>query len=432
MVAFCDIDTQRIDGAKKRFPDAKSYTDFRKLLEENEDNIDIVTVSTPDHTHAPAALMAMRMGKHVYCQKPMTHAIYEARLMGQVAKEQGVATQMGNQGSSHDGLRKAAAIIKAGKLGKPLAAHVWTNRPVWPQGGPAPEPTKCPEHVKWDLWLSVAKDRPYANGYHPFSWRGFWDFGTGALGDMACHTMNMPFAALNLTNAIAVTGKSSGHNKVTYPSSSQIQFDFAELGDRPPISLTWYDGGRLPRLYTKTWNALSSMWEADKNRDAIMELFGRALSKEKQLEGAKKAFEGKNPKRPSSGCMVICEKGTVFSPQDYGSEFLIVDNVKKDSLDILPVPDADFVKAPGTQDVDEANIRHVAEWVNAIRTGSQTFSNFTNHAGPLTEMVLLGNLGIWCDGKKVEWDHKNLKSTNVEGLEEMVKPVYRKGYVLDV
>ncbi|MFH1269121.1 MAG: Gfo/Idh/MocA family oxidoreductase, partial [Planctomycetota bacterium] len=213
MVAICDIDTQRLEAAQKRFPKAKAFTDFRKMLEEMEGSIDAVTVSTPDHCHAPAALMAMRMGKHCFCQKPMTRSIYEARLMGQVAKEKGVATEMGNQGTAENGLREAASLVKAGALGAVSEAHVWTNRPIWPQGGGRPEPEQCPDNIKWDLWLGPAPERPYAKGYHPFAWRGWWDFGTGALGDMACHTLNMPFAACDLRDPISVQAVTSGHNK---------------------------------------------------------------------------------------------------------------------------------------------------------------------------------------------------------------------------
>jgi len=192
MVAICDTDTGRLDGAAKRFEGAKKFTDFRVMLEEMGDKIDAVTVSTPDHTHAPAALMAMRMGKHCFCQKPLTHSIYEARLLGEVAREKGVATQMGNQGTAGSGLRKA-------------------------QGGDRPTPQPVPENLKWDLWLGPAPERPYGPGYHPFAWRGWWDFGTGALGDMACHTMNMPYAGLDLRDPISVQAETSDHNGDSYP-----------------------------------------------------------------------------------------------------------------------------------------------------------------------------------------------------------------------
>ncbi len=198
LIAICDVDENTLKAGKKRYPKTKTFTDFRKLLETMHKSIDAVTVSTTDHMHAPIALMAMRMGKHCFCQKPLTRTIYEARLMARVAKEMKVATQMGNQGTAMTGARKAAAALRAGAIGAVKEVHVWTNRPVWPQGGPRPAPKPCPPNLKWDLWLGPAPERPYAHGYHPFSWRGWWDFGTGALGDMACHTANMAYMGLDL------------------------------------------------------------------------------------------------------------------------------------------------------------------------------------------------------------------------------------------
>jgi len=379
MVAICDTDENLLNKAgKKRFPKAKRYTDFRKMLDEMGGSIDAVTVSTPDHTHGPAALMAMRMGKHCFCQKPLSHTIYEARLMAKVAEEKGVATQMGNQFTAHGGLRKAASMIKAGTLGPVKEVHIWTNRPVWPQGGPRPKPVECPAHLKWDEWLSVAPKRPYANGYHPFAWRGWWDFGTGALGDMACHTVNMPYMALNLRDPIAVQAETSGHNKDSYPKWSIIAFDFPELNGRPPVKLFWYDGGKRP----------------DK------ELFqGKPISK--------------------SGCLVIGDRETFYGPGDYCEQDLHL-------LGGTEFPEVEWVESPG----------HFAEWIRAIKGGEPAVSNFATYAGGLTETMLLGNLAVWVadkgKGEKVEWDAKNLKSTNVSGLESIIKPTYPAGYTLDV
>ncbi|OHB78386.1 MAG: dehydrogenase [Planctomycetes bacterium RBG_16_64_12] len=377
MVAICDIDTKRLEAAQERFPKAKLFTDFRKMLEEMDKSIDAVTVSTPDHCHAPAGLMAMRMGKHCFCQKPMTHSIYEARLMGQVAKEKGVATEMGNQGTAEDGLRKAAALVQAGALGAVSEVHVWTNRPIWPQGGDRPEPEECPDHIEWDLWLGPAPERPYAQGYHPFSWRGWWDFGTGALGDMACHTLNMPFAALDLRDPISVQAVTSGHNKDSYPKWSIITYEFAANDSRPAVKLFWYDGGKRP---------------------------------DKEL------LDGKTPS--GSGCAIIGEKGKIYSPDDYGAQFEI--------LGAVELPEVEFEKSPG----------HFAEWVRAIKGGPPAMSNFPDYASPLTETVLLGNLAVWVaaaegEGEKVEWDAQNMKATNVAGLETIIKPEYREGYTLD-
>jgi len=377
MVAICDIDTNRLAGAQKRFPEAKAFTDFRKMLEEMGDSIDAVTISTPDHTHAAAALMAMRMGKHCFCQKPMTHSIYETRLMAKVAREKGVATEMGNQGTAEPGLREAAAVIKAGALGTVTEVHVWTNRPIWPQGGPRPEPEECPPHIKWDLWIGPAPYRPYAKGYHPFAWRGWWDFGTGALGDMACHTLNMPFAALDLRDPISVQAVTSGHNKDSYPKWSIITYEFDATDARGALKLFWYDGGKKP---------------------------------DKEL------LDGRNPS--GSGCVVVGEKGKIYSPNDYGARYEILGDVEK--------PEVEFEKSPG----------HFAEWVRAIKGGPPAMSNFPDYATPLTETVLLGNLAVWVaadegEGEKVEWDAKNMKAKNIPGLETIIKPEYREGYTLD-
>ncbi|MBN2473877.1 MAG: Gfo/Idh/MocA family oxidoreductase [Pirellulales bacterium] len=379
MVAICDVDTGRLEGTGKKFTKAKQYTDFRKLLEEMEKSIDAVTVSTPDHTHAPAALMAMRMGKHCFCQKPLTHTIYEARLMGKVAKEKGVATQMGNQGTAGSGLRKAAAMMRAGRLGTPKEVVVWSNRPIWPQGGPRPEPKDPPEHLKWDLWLGPAAERPYGNGYHPFAWRGWWDFGTGALGDMACHTVNMPYMGLDLFNPTSVQAVTSGHNRDSYPKWSIIDFEFPATDWRPAVKFTWMDGGKRP---------------------------------DPEL------LDGDKPQ--GSGCVVIGTKGKLYSGNDYGGIDKLYGDID-DSDDGL-----EYDKSPG----------HFEEWVNAIKGGKPARSSFADYAGGLTETILLGNLAVYVaadgEGERVQWDAQNLKVKNISGLENIVKPVYRDGYTLDV
>ncbi len=369
MVAICDVDTGRLAGAGKKFEGAKTFTDFRKMLEEMEKSIDAVTVSTPDHTHAPAALMAMRMGKHCFCQKPMTHSIYEARLMGQVAREKGLATQMGNQGTAGEGLRRAAALMRGGAIGTVTEVHVWTNRPIWPQGGPRPEPADPPENLEWDLWLSAAPERPFGKGYHPFAWRGWWDFGTGALGDMACHEMNMAYMGLDLKDPVSVQAVTSGHNKDSFPKWSIITYEFPANDWRPGLKMVWWDGGKRP---------------------------------------PEELFDGQKPRGSS---LIVGEKGKINGGQLIGGTEIEVE----------------YPKSPG----------HFDEWTRAIQGGEPAVSNFPDYAGPLTETVLLGNLAVWVaaekgQGEKVEWDAKNLKSTNVEGLEQIVKPVYRKGYTLDV
>lgn len=375
IVAICDVDERTLDGAARRFPKAKRYNDFRKMLDEMHSSIDAVTVSTPDHTHAPAAAMAMKLGKHCFCQKPLTHSIYEARTLAEIARERDLATMMGNQGTAEPALRKAAAVIQAGALGTVSEVHVWTNRPIWAQGGPRPEPAEVPANVHWDLFLGPAPERPFAPGYHPFAWRGWWDFGTGALGDMACHTMNMPFMALNLRDPVAVTATTSGHNKDSYPEWSEIVYEFPETDSRTAVNMYWYDGGRRP--------------------DPEL------------LEGQEV---------PPSGALLVGEKGKLFSPGDYGGSYRMLGGAEE--------PDVDFERSPG----------HFDEWVRAIQGGPAAVSNFPDYAGALTETVLLGNLAVWQaadgEGERVEWDATSLRPTSHPDLMAIVKREYREGWSL--
>ena len=232
IVAVCDIDQKRLDAEAAKYKEAKKYFDYRELLHELGPRIDAVTVSTPDHTHAPAAVMAMRMSKHVYCQKPLTHSVWEARLMRETAREKKVCTQMGNQGTANPGFRRGAEIVRAGDLGMIREVHVWTNRPFkyWKQSPDIvarPKDTPpVPSHVHWDLFLGSAPERPYNPIYHPHDWRGWWDFGTGSLGDMACHTANLTFMALQLGLPTRVSAKSGPINSETYPAWAIINYEF--------------------------------------------------------------------------------------------------------------------------------------------------------------------------------------------------------------
>jgi predicted dehydrogenase len=374
MVAICDVDDKTLEKGANRFKGAKKFNDFRKMLEDMGSKIDAVTVSTPDHNHAAVSLLYMRAGKHCFCQKPLTHTIYEADLVGKTAEKMKVATQMGNQGTADANLRKVAAMVRGGSVGNVKEVHVWTNRPIWAQGKDRPAPKDPPENLHWDLWLGTAKERPFGDGYHPFSWRGFWDFGTGALGDMACHTVNMPFMALDLFDPISVEAQSSGNNKEMYPNWSIIKFEFPKNDNRPPLSLTWYDGGKRP---------------------------------EKSL------FEGKNI--DSSGVLVIGEEGKLYAPGDYCEKGYSL-------LGKAHEPKVEFEKSPG----------HFAEWVRAIKTNNEkpARSNFPTYASRLTKTILLGNLAVWA-GSKVEWDPVNLKATNMPELEAIVHPQYRSGYQLE-
>ncbi len=394
IVAICDVDEDTLGKGADRpgFEKAKRYYDFRKMLDEVGKEIDAVTVSTPDHTHAPAAAMAMRMGKACFVQKPLTHAISEARKLGELAAEYKVATQMGNQGTANTALRIGAAAIQGGAIGTVKEVHVFTNRPIWPQGIERPTAADpIPSTLHWDEWLGPAPERPYARGvYHPFAWRGWWDFGTGALGDMACHTVNMPFAALNLRDPISVVAKTSGHNKETYPAWSVIEFEFPANDQRPPVQMIWYDGKQLPPASLLDDPLLGSCeplvralkWKPDSDYGMI------------------------------TGSLFLGDKGALFGQGDYADEmhFIGVDQPKN----------LQYKKSPG----------HFKEWVNAIKGGEPAMSNFPNYASPLTETILLGNLAVWADGKKVEWDAKNMVATNAPELKSIVFPEYRPGYAL--
>ncbi|HUC85342.1 MAG TPA: Gfo/Idh/MocA family oxidoreductase, partial [Candidatus Acidoferrales bacterium] len=264
IVALCDVDADRCAGQRKKYPDAKFYQDYRKMFDDMADGIDAVTVSTPDHMHAIVASLAMKHGKHVYCQKPLVQTIYEARYLRNLAKSSGLVTQMGNQGSSADGLRRAVECIQAGIIGQVHEVHIWTNRPVWPQGMGRPEGSDpVPASLDWDLWIGAAPVRSFKRDvYHPFKWRGWQDFGTGALGDMACHTVNMPFRALHLGYPTEIEATVIGDmNQETYPFGSKIRFEFPtrktklaaahktflhrhDVLEQGPVTFTWYDGGR--------------------------------------------------------------------------------------------------------------------------------------------------------------------------------------------
>jgi predicted dehydrogenase len=393
VVAVADVDSNQLKRAEKSFPGAKTFADFRTMLETMAGEFDAVTVSTPDHAHVIAAAQAMSLGKHCFCQKPLTRAIAEARQLGELARSRGVATQMGNQGTAADSLRKAAAFIQSAALGPVKEVHVWTNRPVWPQGGGRPAEAPVPKNLDWDVWIGPSAMRPYGPGYHPFAWRGFWDFGTGALGDMACHTFNMPFMALDLRDPASVQATTSGHNKETYPKWSIIDFEFPTLGERAAVKVKWYDGGKVPE------QALFAGLPGPTKKDA----------------------DGKTVEQPfkaaPSGVLVVGEKDTLYAPGDYCEKGFTLKSGTTPA-------DVEFEKSPG----------HFQEWIRAIKGGPASRSNFPDYGGPLTETILLGNLAVWAAdtpetaGKKVEWDAKNLVPTNAPELEQIVRPVYREGW----
>ncbi len=386
ILALCDVDEKRRGkNVVEKFPDAKFYHDFREMLEKEAKRIDAVTVSTPDHTHAPAAMMAMKMGKHVYCQKPLTHTIWEARQLTETARKAGVATQMGNQAHANEPIRRAVELVRAGMLGKVTEVHTWTNRPIWPQGMKSrPAAEAVPETLDWDLWLGPAPDQSYSSEYVPFKWRGWWDFGTGALGDMGCHIMDMPFWALDLKHALSVEAEQDSNTAVAGPTWSTITYTFAPGKHHKKLKYMWYDGV---------------------SKD------GGHAPPDEVLEGC-----GMAPKVAVSkfDLVMIGEKGKLF--------------FQRGKVDMVTSPGslleeyADTPKSvPRVKDED-------AEWITAIKGGPAALSNF-DYSGPLTEFVLLGNLAIRA-GQKIEWDGENMKATNCPAADQYVRRAYRKGWEL--
>jgi predicted dehydrogenase len=385
IVAICDVDQNILDRKARQFPKAKRYVDYRKMFDEMGDRIDAVTVSTPDHSHAAATALALRHGKHVYTQKPLARSVYECRRLAELAREAGVATQMGNQGTANSSLRRNAYRVRAGALGTVTEVHVWTNRPLWPQGIDRLVPTVPPAGLDWDLWLGPAPERPYGDGYVPGDWKGFWDFGTGALGDMACHTVNLPFMALDLRDPVAVTATSTGHNRDSYPTASRIVYEFPATAQRPAVTMIWYDGGNLPPI--------------DLIPSALLSETGEA---------------------PSSGSLIVGDKGSLYAPGDYGADGQIVEGIEVGTIS--------FPESPG----------HWEEFVRAIRGGEPAMSNFPDYSGALAETILLGNLAVWPTeegvGERILWDAANLRVLNGgdvgRRLAHIIKPDYREGYSL--
>jgi hypothetical protein len=407
VAALCDVDENLLNAKAKKFPNAKLFRDFRKMFDEIGKSIDAVTVSTPDHCHGIIAGTAMRMGKHVYCQKPLTQTVYEARTLRQLAKDKKVATQMGNQGSAGPGLRRAVEVIQSGLIGDVSEVHVWSNRPIWPQGLARPEGSDpVPPELDWDLWLGPAKQRPYKKDvYAPFKWRGWRDFGTGALGDMACHTVNMPFRAVKMgyPNVVECELASRVYEE-TFPKSSRIRFEFPEREGLPPLKFWWYDGN-----------------PDDKN-----------LSPLRPSADITKEIVDMRGKLPTSGALLIGSKGKVFSPDDYGSQFYVMLKDEKKYMGsgnheaVKAIPES-IPRAPGKGDDQSMKV----EWFEMIRDiNKPSYSNF-DIAAYLTEIILLGCIALNVgEGVRMEWDGPNMKSPNVPDAAKFVKRDSRPGWEL--
>ncbi len=403
LVGICDVDGRTLAKKGREFPDAAKFTDFREMFDALGDKFDLVTVSTPDHTHAVAAIRAMKMKKHVYCQKPLTWSIYEARQMREVAAEMGVVTQMGNQGTSEDGLRKAVEVIRSGAIGDVREVHVWTNRPIWPQGIGRPKGTDpIPSELNWDAWIGPAAMRPHKEGiYHPFKWRGWVDFGTGALGDMACHTTNLPVMALNLWDPVAVTAV---HNpgifeNETFPNATTLKYEFPERNGLAACDFYWYDGGDLPP------QSLTSQ---------LPEAF------------RKKIDQQRNGGDRTSAALLVGSQGMLLSENDYGGAFVLLPEERFTSF---KPPEQSIPRIPFKGGIDE---RQKWEFVQTCKGeyAPGTLSNF-GYAGRLTETILTGNLAVRAaEGQRIEWDAEKLVCTNLPELNQFVHRQYRDGWTL--
>lgn len=387
VVALCDVDAHRLADAAKRHPGAKTYADYRKMLEQKD--IEAVVVSTPDHHHFLASMIALRLGKHVYCQKPLTHLVWEARELAREAARHKVATQMGTQGHATEGVRLLVEWLAAGVIGDVQEIHIWTDRPAgwWPQGVERPSGADpVPEGLDWDLWIGPAPMRPFKRDvYHPFKWRGWWDFGTGALGDIGCHALDWPWWALNLTAPSSVEAIQHGQTSETGPLWSDITYQFPANGTRPGLKLTWYDGRNQETPKD------SPQWKSMKMLHELAELGDRPMPVGGQL------YIG------TKGKMLVQSAGPRLVPESRMADF------KR--------PEATLARNPHG---------HYGEWLKACAEGTPTGSNFA-YAGPLAEAVLLGNVALRT-GKRVEWDSANLRITSDAAANALLRREYRKGW----
>lgn len=378
IVAICDVDSNQAKRAAKPFPWAKIYTDFNDLLE-TEKNIDAVMVATPDHNHAVITMKALKMGKHVFCQKPLTHSVHEALEIKKAAEKAKVATQMGNQGQATEGARLVSEYIQAGAIGKVREIHSWSNRipDISPRGIPRPKETPAvPANLDWDLWLGPSPYRPYNPCYLPFRWRGWWDFGTGVLGDIGCHNLSAAFKALKLGWPVSVESCSThwtapGEIKnETAPKASITTFRFAQKGDQPELTIRWYDGGLMPPIPEEL--------------------------------GDRNIFV-------NDGTLIVGDSGMLFNHK------LLPEKRAK----AFGAPPRKLPRSPG----------HYREWINACKGGKAAGSNFVDHAGHLAAVVLMGNIAIRTQ-KKLYWDADKLQFKNSRTANHLLNPPYRKGWSL--
>jgi predicted dehydrogenase len=389
IIALCDVDWDYAKGTFDQYPQARKFKDYRVMLDEVGKDIDAVIIATPDHNHACIAMECMKRGKHVYVQKPLTKTVYEARMLTEAARKYGVVTQMGNQGHSGEGVRNMCEWIWDGAIGDIREVHAWTNRPIWPQGLTRPADTlPVPDTLDWDLWVGPAQYRPYHPAYHPWNWRAWVDFGTGALGDMACHVLDPVFWALKLKYPVSVQGSYVAkvvkkREKIgveeSYPPGSIIHFEYPAREGMPQVNIHWYDGGLLPE-------------------------------RPEELEA------GRMMGTDDNGVIFVGEKGKIMCGC-YGED-----------PQIIPYSAMKAYKRP-PKSMPRITTSHEMNWVNAIKEGKQASSNF-DYAGPFTEMVLMGNLCLFKPGEKLLWDGDTMQVTNCPELNAYVNPPYREGWHL--
>jgi predicted dehydrogenase len=372
IVALCDVDARNLEKAAARFPKAARYADFREMLEK-EKSLDAVVISTPDHVHAPAAAMAMRLGKHVYCEKPLAHSVFEARTLARLAAERKVATQMGTQIHAEENYRRVVERVRAGAIGEVSEVHVWVGGAWTAQGLPAhATPPACPPHLAWDLWLGPAEERPYSPRYHPAGWRSYWNFGGGHLADMGCHYIDLAFWALELRGPRAVEAEGPPVDEHGAPPWLIVRWDFPARGERPPVKLFWYHGGRKPPA----------------------------------------AEDGTMGDWKGNGVLFVGRRGMLVA--DYSRHKLLPEERFQDH----EPPPRSIPSSPG----------HHAEWIAACKGGPRALCAL-DYAGPLTEAVLLGNVA-YRSGKRLEWDAENLRIPNAPEAERFLRREYRKGWTL--
>jgi hypothetical protein len=446
IVAMCDVDDKSAAHSFEKYDKATKYKDFRKMLDK-EKSVDAVIVAIPDFMHATAAIWAMERGKHVYVQKPLVRTIWEARQMMEVANKYKVATQMGNQGYSNEGTRQCAEMIWSGEIGNVTEVHAWTDRPLWPQGlTKIPAPTPVVEGLDWDLWQGISAARPftvggegypndYGNFYQPFNWRGFYDFGCGALGDMACHILGAPNMALKLGSPTSVEAiKKEGVSDFMFPKKSIIRFDFPARGNMPPVKLFWYDGlektpelpgvpkdeylGDLPYANRGRGGrgrgaagAAGATPAAPPPRPPDTGFVGGVFD----YEAFQKVLEDPNPRIPKpDGSVFIGDKG-IITTGTYGSETRLIPVEK---MKDYKFPEKFLTRSPG----------HYADWIRACKGGDPACSNF-NVAAPFVEWMLLGVIALRVEGK-IEYDPVKMRITNNADANKYLRPTFRKGWSL--